>query len=210
MRVAWPFHFILLITSTSTIYFSRIQIMNPFTYFSSFSSHSICLRFKFTLQLPFPDALNIVILYWVELWVLQGRKSLHCHDFMSRFSKYLISLKRIKEATRGSIAQVVMDRLLLMPPGNNTRSGGVGFVVDKAAVGTFLPSTSVSLGTGIATGYGLDDQGIGVPVPVGSRTFLLHVVQTGSGAHPASYPMGTGGSFPGVKRPGNETEHTCS
>jgi hypothetical protein len=25
-------------------------------------------------------------------------------------------------------------------------------------------------------------------------------VQTGSGAHPASYPMGTGGSFPGVKR----------
>jgi hypothetical protein len=26
---------------------------------------------------------------------------------------------------------------------------------------------------------------------------LLHVVQTGSGAHPASYPLGTGGSFPG-------------
>jgi hypothetical protein len=25
-------------------------------------------------------------------------------------------------------------------------------------------------------------------------------VQTGSGAHPASYTMGTGGSFPGVKR----------
>jgi hypothetical protein len=28
---------------------------------------------------------------------------------------------------------------------------------------------------------------------------LHHVVQTGSGAHPASYPMGTGDSFPGVK-----------
>jgi hypothetical protein len=27
----------------------------------------------------------------------------------------------------------------------------------------------------------------------------LHVVQTGSGAHPASYPMGTGGPFPGGK-----------
>jgi hypothetical protein len=25
---------------------------------------------------------------------------------------------------------------------------------------------------------------------------LLHIVQTGSAAHPASYPMGTGGSFP--------------
>jgi hypothetical protein len=30
----------------------------------------------------------------------------------------------------------------------------------------------------------------------GTRFVPLHVVQTGSGAHPASYPMGTGGSFP--------------
>jgi hypothetical protein len=28
---------------------------------------------------------------------------------------------------------------------------------------------------------------------------LFHVVQTSSGAHPASYLMGTGGSFPGGK-----------
>jgi hypothetical protein len=28
---------------------------------------------------------------------------------------------------------------------------------------------------------------------------LLHNVQTDTGAHPASYPMGTGGSFPGGK-----------
>jgi hypothetical protein len=28
------------------------------------------------------------------------------------------------------------------------------------------------------------------------RFFLLHCVQTGSWAHPSSYPMGTGGSFP--------------
>jgi hypothetical protein len=45
---------------------------------------------------------------------------------------------------------------------------------------------------GIATGYGLDDRGVGVRVPVGSEFSLLHVVQTGSGVHPASYPMGTG------------------
>jgi hypothetical protein len=31
---------------------------------------------------------------------------------------------------------------------------------------------------------------------------LLHSVQTGSGAHPASYPMGTGCSFPGGKATG--------
>jgi hypothetical protein len=29
---------------------------------------------------------------------------------------------------------------------------------------------------------------------------LHHRVQNGSGAHPASYPMGTRGSFPGGKR----------
>jgi len=32
------------------------------------------------------------------------------------------------------------------------------------------------------------------------RNFVIrHRVQTGSGAHPASYPMCTGGSFPGDK-----------
>jgi hypothetical protein len=36
----------------------------------------------------------------------------------------------------------------------------------------------------------------------------LHVVQTGSGAHPASYPVGTGGASPGVKRPGSEADHS--
>jgi hypothetical protein len=30
---------------------------------------------------------------------------------------------------------------------------------------------------------------------------LLHSVHTGSEAHPASYPMGTGGDFPGNKVP---------
>jgi hypothetical protein len=38
----------------------------------------------------------------------------------------------------------------------------------------------------------------GVRVPVVAGNFsLYHRVQTGSGAHPASYPMGTRGSFPG-------------
>jgi hypothetical protein len=37
---------------------------------------------------------------------------------------------------------------------------------------------------------------------------LLHVVQTGSGAHPASYPVDTEGSSSGVKRPELETDHS--
>jgi hypothetical protein len=41
-------------------------------------------------------------------------------------------------------------------------------------------------------------------IPVGAR-FFAHV-QTGPGAHPTSYTMGTG-SFPGVKRPGRDADH---
>jgi hypothetical protein len=42
----------------------------------------------------------------------------------------------------------------------------------------------------------------------GQELSFLYVVQTGSGAHPAFYPMGTGGTFPGVKRPGREADHS--
>jgi hypothetical protein len=55
---------------------------------------------------------------------------------------------------------------------------------------------------GIATGYGLDDRGVGIRVPFGSRIFLLYLVQTDSGAHPASYPMDSGGSLLGSKAAG--------
>jgi hypothetical protein len=34
------------------------------------------------------------------------------------------------------------------------------------------------------------------------------MVQTGSGVHPTSYPMGSAGSFPGVKRPGREADRS--
>jgi hypothetical protein len=37
----------------------------------------------------------------------------------------------------------------------------------------------------------------------GAGNFSLHhCIQTGSGAHPASYPVGTGGSFPDGKAAG--------
>jgi hypothetical protein len=46
--------------------------------------------------------------------------------------------------------------------------------------------------------YGLDDQGVWVPAGAGNFS-PHHCIQTGSRAHPASYPMGTRGSFPGGK-----------
>jgi hypothetical protein len=53
---------------------------------------------------------------------------------------------------------------------------------------------------GIALGYGLDDRGSRVRFPTGAGNFSLH--QNASGAHPASYPMGTRGSFPRSKAAG--------
>jgi hypothetical protein len=52
----------------------------------------------------------------------------------------------------------------------------------------------------VATAYGLDDRVIGVRFPSGAgEVSLRRRVQTGSGAHSASYPMGTRDSFPGSK-----------
>ena len=57
---------------------------------------------------------------------------------------------------------------------------------------------SVSIGTR----YGLDGPGI---ESLWGAIFSTPV-QTGPGAHPSSYTMGTG-SFPGVKRPGRGVDH---
>jgi hypothetical protein len=58
--------------------------------------------------------------------------------------------------------------------------------------------------------YGLDDRAIEVRSPTGEEDFSSSLcVQTGSGAHPASCPMGTGGPFPGSKaRPGRDADHS--
>jgi hypothetical protein len=55
----------------------------------------------------------------------------------------------------------------------------------------------------VALGYGLYDRGSRVRFPAGTGNFSLHHrVQNGSGAHPASYPMGIRGSFPAGKAVG--------
>jgi hypothetical protein len=57
---------------------------------------------------------------------------------------------------------------------------------------------------GISTSYGLDDRGDGVRVPVGLN-FVLST--SGSGFHPASYPVGSG-EVTGVKQLGHEPDYS--
>jgi hypothetical protein len=58
--------------------------------------------------------------------------------------------------------------------------------------------------------YGLDDRAIGVRSPAEAEDFSSsHCVQTGSGAHSTSCPVGTGGPSPGIKaRPGRDADHS--
>jgi hypothetical protein len=68
------------------------------------------------------------------------------------------------------------------------------------------PGSSVS----IVSDYGLDDRAIRVRSPAGAKDFSsILCVQTGSGAHPASCTMGTGGPYPGGKaRLGRDADHS--
>jgi hypothetical protein len=66
-----------------------------------------------------------------------------------------------------------------------------------------LPLSSSALPSSYIYIYGLDDRGCRVRFPTGAGNFSLHHrIQNASGAHPASYPMGTRGSFPGGKAAG--------
>ena len=75
-------------------------------------------------------------------------------------------------------------------------------VSKHVAVKTARNKVVDGLGVGIATRYGLD--GPGIEFRWGTRVSIP--VQTGPGAHPASYTMYTG-SFTGVKRPGRGVDH---
>jgi len=59
----------------------------------------------------------------------------------------------------------------------------------------------------LSLGYGVVDRA-SIPGRSKEDIFLLHQVQTGSGAHLTSYPVDTEASFSGVKRPGREADHS--
>jgi hypothetical protein len=70
----------------------------------------------------------------------------------------------------------------------------------------FIWSRDSAVGT--AADYGLEGREVGGRVLVGARFSPLHVVQTGSGAHSASYTKGIGAISTVVKRPERKVDHS--
>lgn len=56
---------------------------------------------------------------------------------------------------------------------------------------------------------GLQAGQLGAPLLAGARDFVpFHSIQTGYEAHPASYPIGSGGAFPRAKVAGHNAVHS--
>jgi hypothetical protein len=90
----------------------------------------------------------------------------------------------------------------------HVRAGLVGFVsIRISCIHTTHSYSKISAGTSKYSA--LFTPGKGPRYPLDRRLGGPQRVQTGSGAHPASYPMGTGGQFPGGKaRPGRDADHS--
>jgi hypothetical protein len=75
-----------------------------------------------------------------------------------------------------------------------------------------MASMTISSSAGVAQSVQCltADWTAGVRSPTEAEDFSSNLcVQTGSGAHPASWTVGTGGSFPGGKaRPGRDADHS--
>jgi hypothetical protein len=76
---------------------------------------------------------------------------------------------------------------------------------------SYWQSRSRDSSVNMLSGYGLDYRAIEVRSPAETKRIfpLVQTVQTGYGAHPASFPMGTGVTFPeGKARPGRDADHS--
>jgi hypothetical protein len=85
-------------------------------------------------------------------------------------------------------------------------------ILSKIQFNIILPPTSRSMSRDsvvvIATGYVLDDRGVGVRVPVGSKIFFSTSSRPTLGSTQPPTQWVPGALSPGVKRPGREADHS--
>jgi hypothetical protein len=120
-----------------------------------------------------------------------------------RNGKNFSYFSRISQSTA-----VILKLCLMVPQFSNFSLVFLLLQVVRFFFALFFPGEPGSSGS-VVSDYGLDDRAIGVRSPAGAKDFpSSFCVQTGSGVHPASCTMGTGGPFPGGKaRPGRDADH---
>jgi hypothetical protein len=96
------------------------------------------------------------------------------------------------------LMEVVLDKFELVSKNlpNDIGENCVRIVVMAKIEAWNLLNTSRDSSVGIVVDYGLDGR---VRFPTLQDGSLLHSVESGPGAHPVSYTVGKGGSFPGGK-----------
>jgi hypothetical protein len=160
----------------------------------------------------------------VSWWGWPGRSATRIvstpkyHDVKTTRLHVVLSKPRFLWTSRwwSSPRAQISFKVLLAPPSQRSKKSNHSLLL-VFILSSFLrsfPSLSSALFSflfsfaRLALGYGLDDRGSRVLFAAGAGNFSLHHrVQNGSGAHPASYPMGTVFFFLGVKRPGREADH---
>jgi hypothetical protein len=99
--------------------------------------------------------------------------------------------------------QVIMSQFLQTIMRNYGSLTMVGEIYIYIYICIYIYMMSCDSSVSTVLGYRPDDWGSRIQFLAGAGNFSLHHhVQNGSGAHPASYPMGTRGSFPGGKAAG--------
>jgi hypothetical protein len=87
--------------------------------------------------------------------------------------------------------------------------GGTWHILIRS-INTYMYATrSRDISVGIATGYGLNGQGGGRSSPGRVKSFYFSISSRPAlGSTQPPIKIGTGGSFPGVKRQGREADHS--
>jgi hypothetical protein len=158
----------------------------------------------------------------VNSFRLQGYKHVPKVDSGSHRAVEPFSVTRLCAVCPSGHGEVATGRIVAKPHTRNIITAVVTVILNysskysstkavtwrcSARTAFFYPSDflckSRDSSVGIALAYELNDRGSRFRLPAGAGNFSLHYrVQNGSGAHPASYPMGDRGSFPGGKAVG--------
>jgi hypothetical protein len=93
-------------------------------------------------------------------------------------------------------------------PGTESNRGLPKFTFKNISTTPLCSVRNRDSAIGIATGYGMDDRGVGVRVPVGSRIFSSPRRPDRLWGPPNLLSNGYRHSFSGVKRPAREVHHS--